>query len=74
MGFNELLTTLRALSPEERAIIRDEIDKMETGFAHHGLTEKQWEKIKKTQTLLSEGKMKTRPAHEVMAEVMKRYE
>lgn len=73
MSFNELLDAVKDLSPEEIIRLRGEIEKIESSFVNHGVSEQQWESVKQTQKLLNEGKMKTFPAREALAEMLNQY-
>ena len=56
------------------AQLKRELESIEEEYVDHGVSAEQWKKIEETQRALAEGKMATRPAREVMAEIFEKYD
>ncbi len=72
MGFNEILSAVQKLSPEEISLLKNEIEKIEVSYVNHGISDDQWLSIKRTQEQINSGMMSTRPARTVLTEILER--
>lgn len=73
MGLNDILKAVHKLDLEEVIILRTKIEKLQTSYVDPGVSDEQLASVMRTQQLMDEGKMETRPARAVMAEILKKY-
>jgi hypothetical protein len=62
MGFHDLLTAVKQLSPEEQALFFEEVKKLQTPKPPDGLTAQEWDAVKEAERKLDEGLDQGTPA------------